>query len=149
MSEPVLAEAIGTPDGVLDEFQTPSVYYSGTVFCYLNGQLIRKVDDDGIIELGGNRIKHKKPPLANDTVHYYYQESPPIGGAIQGPPDMLESFELMPQLYSVLDLRPGVIDAVNQTIEDEMPQMIGNENLIPDIASTLDLKPEIISAEGI
>lgn len=149
MSNPVLAEAIGTPDGVLDEFQTPSAYYAGTVFCYINGLLIRKSDDDGIIELGWNRIKHKIPPLTGDTVHYYYQEGPPIGGAIQGPPDMLQTIDLRPDLYAILDLRPGIIDAENQTPEDETPQMIGNENLSPQIASALDLRPEIISAEEV
>ena len=149
MSNPVLAEAIGVPDGVLDEFNTPSPYYSGTVFCYINGLLIRKSDDDGIIEQGGSLIKHKIPPRTGDTVHYYYQEGPPTGGAIQGPPDMLQAFELLPDIYAIIDLRPGMIDAVDQTAEDEVPQMIGNEHLSPEVASAIDLRPEIISAEEV
>lgn len=149
MSEPVLATAIGTPDGVLDIFETPSAYYPGTVRCYLNGQLIRNDDDDGIIELGGKEIKHSIPPLTDDRVDYYYHESPPTGGAIQSPPDMIQSFELKPDIYACIDLRPGIVGAEDQTAEERMPQMIGNEHLVPEISSALDLRPEIISAEEV
>jgi hypothetical protein len=149
MSNPVLAPAIGTPDGALDEFNTPSAYYPGTLRCYLNGQLIRNTDDDGIIELGGTSVRHKIPPLTNDVIDYYYHESAPTGGAIQGPPDMLEAFELQPEIYAIVDLRPDIIGAEDQTPEEQTPQMIGNEHLAPEIVSALDLRPEIISVEEV
>jgi len=149
MSNPVLAEAIGTIDGVNLDFTTPSAYYSGTVFMYLNGVLVRPADNDGIIELGGNEIRHKEAPKVGDTVHYYYQEGAPTGGSIQGPPDTMQAFELLPEIYGTIHLIPNVIDAVDQTPEDSNPQMIGNEHLSPEIAAVIDLIPDILSVEEV
>lgn len=149
MSNPVLAEAIGTVDGVNLDFTTPSAYYSGTVFMYLNGVLVRPANNDGIIELGGNSIRHKEAPKVGDTVHYYYQESAPTGGSIQGPPDTMQAFELLPEIYGTIHLIPNVIDAVDQTPEDSNPQMIGNEHLSPVIADVIDLVPHILSVEEV
>ena len=68
---------------------------------------------------------------------------------ILSPPETIEAFELLPDIYSVLDLRPGIIDVEDQTVEEQSPQMIGNEHLSPEIASVLDLHPEIISVEEV
>jgi len=149
MSDPVLAEAIGTIDGSNVDFTTPSAYFAGTVFMYLNGVLTRPYDDDGIIELGGNAIRHKQAPELGDTVHYYYQESASTGGSIQGPPDIMQAFELLPEIYGTIHLIPNVIDAVDQTLEESSPQMIGNEHLSPEMASAIDLRPEILTVEEV
>jgi hypothetical protein len=149
MSEPVLAEAIGTIDGVNKDFNTPSAYWVGTLFAYLNGVLIRKADENGPVEIGGTDVLIKIAPKTDDTLHFYYQTGPPVGGAILGPPDMLQAIELLPEIYAAIDLHPDIIDSQNQTPVDNTPQMIGNANLVPEIDSALDLRPEIIRAEEV
>lgn len=149
MSEPVLVKWSYIADGVETDFTTPSAYYPGTLKHYLNGQLIDPNDDDGLYELGGVDVRLKIPPRVNDVVHWYYHEEAPIGGGYQQPPQMLEAFDLHPEIYCVIDLRPSMIDAEDQSEDENIPQMIGNEHLKPEMVSAIDLRPEMVSAEEV
>lgn len=147
MSEPVLAEAIGTIDGVNVDFTTPSAYFAGTVFAYKNGLLIRAIDDDGPIELGTNQVRMKEAPRTGDTLHFYYDTQPPVGGGFYGPPDIYQALELMPENYTIL-LAPDVFDAINESPTENVPENYSNVELKPETI-TVELVPDIISAEEV
>ena len=149
MSEPVLAEAIGTIDGVNVDFNTPSAYYAGSLFAYKNGLLIRKVDDDGPIELGGSAVRMKEAPRTEDTLHFYYQEGAPTQGALVQPPTMLSALQLVPAMRGNIDLRPRMISSDEQTDEQDPPEMLSAKNLKPAMRGNVDLRPRMISAEEV
>jgi hypothetical protein len=113
MSEPILAPAIGTIDGANTDFTTPSAYFPGTLFAYKNGLLIRAIDDDGPIEQGANMVRMKEAPLTGDTLHFYYDTQPPIGGGFFGPPTIEEILELIPETFTV-ELVPRILSAEEQ-----------------------------------
>lgn len=146
MSEPVLTEAIGVIDGSNVDFTTPSPYYPGTLFSYLNGLLQRQSDEDGPIEMGDNRVRMRIAPRSTDTLHFYYDTEPPIGGGYYIPPTFMRCIELKPICISVLDLHPLMNGAENPIPENE-PIMTASINLSPALESAIDLKPRMISAE--
>jgi hypothetical protein len=108
MAEPVLAVAVGIINGVNVDFTTPSPYYPGTVFAYINGYLQVQSGVYGWYELGTNMIRMKVAPQVGDYLHFYYQTQPPIGGSIVSPPDFIDSIELKPVVMAI-DLRPRII----------------------------------------
>ena len=144
MSEPILAEAIGTIDGVNDEFQTPSPYFAGTLFAYLNGQLLAQDDDDGPIELGTNQVRMRIAPRDGDVLHFYYDTKPPVGGGFYAPPRLMAALHLVP-VTSILKLEPVVVDT-EEVVDIEHPDTYSARGLAP-ITKTLNLVPRIISAE--
>ena len=149
MSEPILAEAIGTIDGVNTDFTTPSPYYPGTLFAYLNGLLVQQAGDEGPIELGANAVRMRDAPRPGDTLHFYYDTQPPTGGAILGPPTMLEAINLVPVIAGSLNLRPDIIGADDESATSYQPDMSSATPLVPEIDDSIDLRPEIISAEEV
>lgn len=146
MSEPVLAEAIGVIDGINVDFQTPSPYYPGTLFSYLNGLLQRQSDEDGPQEMGANAVRMRRAPRPTDTLHFYYDTQPPIGGGFYEPPTLMRAIQLVPITLSVVDLRPRLSGAEDPAAP-ELPLMTAGINLAPTTHSALDLKPRMLSAE--
>lgn len=151
MSEPVLAEAIGVIDGINTDFETPSPYITGTLYAYLNGVLIRSSDYNGPIELGGNSVRMKVPPVLGptpnpDTLHFYYDTEPPIGGGFYGPPRMMSALNLVPSNLSANNLSPNMISSENDNVEN-LPIIYNVVNLKPKMSGVIDLKPKMISAE--
>ena len=144
MTTPILTEAIGIPDGIETEFYTSEAFLSGTVRCYLNGQLIRAEDDDGFEELGNVRVRHKIAPLTNDVIHYYFQKLDSLTEDEQEPPEIYESIELLPDLYAALHLVPEVVSAIDETETYDPPDILGNIHLVPDTDRVIHLVPEII-----
>lgn len=71
----IVEDAIGVVNGLNTNFQTPSVYQSGTLRVFLNGQLIRDTDSDGPTETGADTFDLGLPPLTGDTVRVRYLEA--------------------------------------------------------------------------
>lgn len=150
MSDAQLEEATGTIDGVNVDFTTSVAYYPGTLFAYLNGQLLRQDDDDGPVELGGVNVRMRKAPIADDTLHFWYRTEPPTPGAFLAPPKAYHALNLVPEPRSANDLRPDPQSAEAPTAGgDERPRSIAALDLRPDPFSTDNLRPKPISAEEI
>jgi hypothetical protein len=151
MADPVRALAVGTIDGVNTDFETPSVYYPGTLYHYMNGQLLDPSHDDGLVETGGNTFRLKVAPRTGDVVHVWYHESAPSpGGAFVPPPVALWALELRPEPYSTHELTPTPHSTEGTTAAVDMvpvPQMA--IELAPDPEQAIDLKPKPLSAEEV
>jgi len=152
MSEPILAEAIGTIDGVNVDFNTPSAYWPGTLFAYINGTLVREIDDDGPIEMGGTDVRMKLAPEVGDTLHFYYQEEAPtfhgFDGPVPIPPTMLSADELVPEMTGAMSYIPRMISSEDISAEST-PEMIEAKELKPKMCSSRNLRPRMISAEEV
>lgn len=73
MPIPILFETLaGAIDGVNVDFQTTRSYKSSSVRVWVNGRLEVVDFDDGWIELGGNIIRLKVPPLVGMVVRASY-----------------------------------------------------------------------------
>lgn len=70
-----IREAIGIINGINVDFTTPEDYISGTIHLIMNGVLIKRDDDDSIIETGSNSFRMKIPPVTNDVIHVRYKEA--------------------------------------------------------------------------
>ena len=73
MGAPVKDKAIGTPDGVLLDFETQFDYIAGTLRVWLNGQLKLAVNDDGFTETGANTFQMKEAPRPTDVLFTLYE----------------------------------------------------------------------------
>ena len=62
----------GVTNGFNTLFTTPSSYAPGSLVVFLNGQALIRTNNDGWIELGGNRIQMKIAPTAGDDLQAYY-----------------------------------------------------------------------------
>ena len=149
MSDPVLSEAIGTVDGVNVDFQTTVAYFPGTLWFFLNGQLIPRVDDDGgLVELGGVDVRLKEAPRAGDRVHFWFQTGPSTPGAFNQPPRAVAAYDLRPEPTVALDLRPDGRDATEEDGAAEyVPRGSAALELTPDPLAGLDLVPTPKSSE--
>jgi hypothetical protein len=134
MSEPVIARAIGDVDGSRTDFETPSVYVAGTLWAFLDGQLIHKDDDDGPIELGENRVRMKKAPRLTSRLVFWYHEQPVRNISYPTPPEFLVAFELVPFVAVSTNLEPLAYSAEDSTV-------IAEEIIPDDFYAVLDLSP--------
>lgn len=112
MTRPILEDAIGVIDGVNDIFETSEDYAPGQVWWYLNGQLQQQSD---LVELGDKQIQlltvpEIQPTGDPDTVHFYYAREGGYGGAMYGPPRLLEMIDLTPRVNPVA-LVPRMVSA--------------------------------------
>lgn len=135
MSDPVIALAIGLVDGARTDFQTPSVYFPGSLWAFLDGQLIHKDDDDGPIELGGTWVRMKRAPRLTSRVVFWYHERPPTSISYPCPPQFLSAFDLAPFIGISQDLEPIAFSAENTTVVPE-------EIMPDDFYAVLDLSPK-------
>ena len=151
MSDPVLAEAIGTVDGVNTDFQTPVAYQAGTVWLFLNGQLIpRENDDGGLIELGGSDVRLKQAPVTDDRVHFWFHTGPPTPGAFSTPPRGIKALELKPDPWKVLELSPSGKSVEGGTAAtDYVPRGTVALELSPDPEISLELTPNPVTVEEV
>lgn len=146
MTEPVLAEAGGTIDGVNDVFTTPVAYWPGSVWAYLNGVLVEQDGDEGPVEMGGVQVKMREPPRAGDTLHFYFHTGPPIGSGFTEPPSAYEAIDLVPIGAFSANLVPA------GTSEGEDPGYVPGGyaiELVPEGVSADDLVPIPLSAEEV
>jgi hypothetical protein len=151
MSDPVVSEAVGTIDGVNVDFQTTVAYQAGTVWLFLNGQLIpRDNDDGGLVEQGGVDVRLLEAPRVGDRVHFWFHTGPPTPGAFNRPPRALAAYDLRPEPTVALDLRPGARDATEEgAASDYAPRGSAALELTPDPLAGLDLVPTPKSSEVI
>lgn len=151
MSDPVIEEAIGVVDGVNTDFDTPVAYQSGTVWLFLNGQLIPRENDDGrVIELGGTSVRLSQAPRAGDRVHLWFHTGPPTAGAFSQPPLAIVAIELSPNPHLAIDLAPTPKDATgDQVITGATPTPCGAVPLAPDPEVGIELTPDPLSAEEV
>lgn len=151
MSDPVLIEAVGAVDGVNVDFETTVAYQAGTVWLFLNGQLVPRVDDDGgLVELGGLDVRLKEAPRAGDRVHFWFHTGPPTPGAFPYPPRAVAAYDLRPEPTVALDLRPEGRDAAEEgAAADYVPRASAALQLAPDPFVGLDLRPAPKSSEVI
>lgn len=148
MSDPVLAEASGTIDGVNVDFTTPSAYHPGTLWVYLNGLLVQRDGDEGPVELGGNAFRLREAPFPGDTVHAYYQEKGPTPAPFPEPPRAYQALDLVPIAAGALDLAPIAGDAIPEA-GTSTPAALGAIDLKPEGVAALDLVPVPLSAEEV
>lgn len=67
-------EAVGTPDGVLTDFETQRPYRVGTLRVSINGMFRRPDLDDGFVELGESAFRMRVAPRTGDTIWTFYRE---------------------------------------------------------------------------
>jgi len=149
MSEPVLAEAIGPIDGANIYFLTPSAYWVGTVWAFVNGLLVARDGDDGSIELGGNVVKMRTAPQWGDTLHFYYQEGGPMAAPFPQPPRAYSALDLIPIPAAGINLAPLAFAAAGATPVTGTPNGVGAFDMLPDAAVALELVPTPLSAEDV
>lgn len=147
MSDPVLVEAIGTIDGVNVDFSTPVAYQPGTLFAYLNGLLVQQSGDEGPIELGGTSVRMRDAPRPEDTLHFYFDTSPPSPGAFVTPPQMMSALSLKPEIRATMNLRPRNVSAEEEDLGGVEPEMMSAQDLAPENVGASNLRPKMISAE--
>jgi len=149
MTDPVQAKAGGDIDGVNVDFTTPSAYIPGSLWAYLNGQLIDRDADDGPTETGGNTFRLRKAPIAGDVVHVWYWTTPSSASSYPVPPRGLWALDLVPENGAALDLVPDGLGSENLSADGETP--IGHValDLVPSGGAALDLVPRPISAEEV
>jgi len=150
MSDPLLKDAIGTIDGVNDTFDTPVAYQSGTLWAFLNGQLIEAGDDDGPVEQGGTQVKMGKPPKTGDKLAFWFHTGPPTPGAFFTPPTALSALVLTPKgrVAKVLSPTPLSVETPTEAT-DLKPDPLAAIHLRPTPRSAKDLRPKPVSAEEI
>lgn len=68
----VLEEVSGTIDGVNRTFTTVFTYETGSLKVWLNGLLLRALDDDGWIEIDDTTFETREAPRATDSLHVRY-----------------------------------------------------------------------------
>jgi hypothetical protein len=79
--ESVIVPLIGTPNGVLKQFATPSAYLSGSIRVFLNGQLVDPTDNLwGWTEISDSVIEFTNAPETGDVLETFYQELSPVPG---------------------------------------------------------------------
>jgi hypothetical protein len=146
MSDPVLAEAIGTIDGVNDTFTTPVAYYPGTLWAYVNGVLVEQDGDEGPVELGGVSVRMREPPRTGDTLHFYFQTSAPTGAGFSEPPTAYDAIDLVPIAAAAIDLLPD-----GSSEGEDLGYVPGGYafDLVPEGVSADDLVPIPLSAEEV
>ena len=147
MTEPVLAEAIGVIDGINVDFNTPVAYQPGTLFAYLNGVLVQQSGTEGPIEMGGTDVRMREAPRIDDTLHFYFDTSPPTPGAFLQPPEMLSTLHLVPEISGSINLRPKQISAEEEDTSGDVPAMSSAQELVPEPTGAVNLRPKMISAE--
>ena len=149
MSNPVLCEAIGTVDGANVDFQAVSPYYPGSLWAYLDGQLIRKTDDDGPIELGGASVRMKRAPRTGSTLHFYYQEAGSTTVPFPVSPALYMAMVLEPLSGIPVNLRPIPGDGESLETSESTPEPVRATNLAPMATSAFNLVPTPLSAEEV
>lgn len=149
MSDPVLAEATGIIDGVNVDYTTPSPYFPGSLWVYINGVLVQQDGDEGPIELGGNAFQLREALRTGDTLHVYYQESGSTGAPFPAPPKAYQAIDLVPIAASATNLVPLGDDADDLTLETDTPSPIQAFDLKPEGVRALDLIPTPLSAEEV
>lgn len=65
----------GAIDGANRVFDVSLPYQTGTVRLWVNGVLVRSLDDDGFDELGGTTIEAREAPFPGDTLTVRYLEA--------------------------------------------------------------------------
>jgi hypothetical protein len=79
--ESKIVPLIGTPNGVLTDFTTPSEFVAGSLRAIWNGQVYKPDDDKfGWTELSTTKIRFTNPPRAGDVMTCFYQELSAIPG---------------------------------------------------------------------
>jgi hypothetical protein len=150
MSDAEQELAIGTIDGNNVDFQTSVAYFPGTLFAYLNGQLLGQDDDDGPIELGGVNVRMRRAPISDDTLHFWYRTEAPTPGAFVKPPSAYQAIDLVPEPRSANDLKPDPQSVeVEGDASEYTPRAYSASELVPEPFSSDDLRPKPISAEEI
>lgn len=151
MSDPVTAEAIGVIDGANVDFNTPVAYYPGTLFVFLNGQLLPQDDElQGPIELGGTSFRLPVPPVTDDRLHVWFHTGPPTPGAFFKPPRILMAIDLSPKGTMALNLVPHP-DGVEADIDsgESVPRAYQAVDLSPKATEAKNLVPRPLSAEEV
>lgn len=151
MSDPVVCSAVGIIDGANQDFETTVAYYPGTVFAFLNGLLVQQTGDEGPVEQGGRAVRMRRPPHAEDTLHFWFQTGPPTPGAFLSPPSVLSAIDLVPEPRWAADLVPDAVQAIDLTPAADLgtPHPYVALDLSPKAAGSLDLVPKPVSSEEV
>lgn len=147
MSDPVQAQVTVVP-GALD-YTTPSAYYPGTLFIYINGILKEQDGVEGVDELGGNAFRLREPLRDGDTLHVYYQEQGSTQAPFLAPPEGLWGLDLVPVSHAALDLAPTGVASEELDAEPLVPQIDVALDLVPTSGAIFDLVPRPIAAEEV
>lgn len=72
MKAPIIEDLSGITNGINTVFRTSAPYKPGTVRIFRNGMMGRSPLADGWVELGGDRLQLKEPPVLGDILQVYY-----------------------------------------------------------------------------
>lgn len=72
MRFPVIENLQGIANGVNTIFRTSAPYKTGSVRIFRNGLMGKSPLVDGWVELGGDRLQIKEPPIQGDILQVYY-----------------------------------------------------------------------------
>lgn len=147
MSDPVLAQITVVP-GALD-YATPSVYFPGSLFIYINGLLVEQDGVEGVDELGGVNFRLREALRDGDTLHAYYQEQGSTQAPFLPPPEGLWALDLVPIGHAALDLVPAGVESEDLDADPLVPQTDAAFDLVPVSGATFDLVPRPIAAEEV
>lgn len=147
MSDPVLAQITVVPGAL--EYATPSVYFPGSLWIYINGLLVEQDGDEGLVELGGVNFRLHEALRAGDTLHAYYQEQGSTQAPFLPPPEGLWALDLVPLAHAALDLVPDGVEAEDLGAAPLVPQLDVAFDLVPTSGAIFDLVPRPIAAEEV
>lgn len=151
MTDPIIEDAVGVIDGVNRAFQTTTAYHPGTLWIFLNLNLIPKVDDDqSPVELGGKDFELPIAPEVNDRLHVWYHTGPPTPGAFLPPPRAAQALVLTPSPSAAVELRPHPASVLAEEEPVSMtPRPASAIELAPEPVEAIDLKPKPVRAEEV
>ena len=73
LKSPIKEMLIPAPDGASLDFFTSKSYRLNSVSVWINGIKLIPEWDDGFIELGGQTVRMKEPPLEFDSLQVEYE----------------------------------------------------------------------------
>jgi hypothetical protein len=148
MSDPVLAEIAVVPGAT--DYTTPSAYFAGTLYLYINGLLTQRAGTEGLIELGGNAFRLHEGLRTGDTLHAYYQERGQTPSPYPEPPLLYQTLNLVPIPAAANDLHPiGCGTVVTGGAATATPTGWSSLDLAPAGADVVDLVPTPLSAKEV
>ena len=154
-----LDQALGTVDGVNQDFATPAPYAPGTLVVFKNGRQLSRDLDNGWTEVdpAAGTFRMKLPPVAPETIddpgdilfcYYDTGAAVSVGGAQDGGiPLMAGALELRPGVTAA-ELRPDMLAGADQEAQAGVP-LVSAEQVRPKTETAEELRPNLVSAKEV
>ena len=157
-----LDQAIGTVDGVNQDFSTPAAFAPGSLVVFLNGQQLKRDLDNGWDEIdpSAGTFRMKIPPDGprpgstddpGDVLFCYYDTGAAVsvGGAqLGGIPGMIAATELRPWMRTGDNLAPSMAGAEDAVAAVGSPGL-GAEEVRPEMRTADELRPKMAGSKEV